>query len=111
MQPGYKNEGNLGALALTNEPGTIPLYTCQDGTDFFTTKDSTCGGKKLVTSIGYSWTSPPPGVESKPLNRCKVTSNPVADFFESSSADCEGNQVVESLGHIRSYLPTTAPTF
>ncbi|WP_089909811.1 LamG domain-containing protein [Lentzea albida] len=105
--PGYKSEGILGYLAMTGEPGTTTLWVCREGTDTFSSLDSTCGGKQKIGSAGNIWTSPPTGMASKELFRCRA--NGVGNRFD--SVNCEGHPVEQSLGHVLVSPPTTAATF
>lgn len=106
--PGYRFEGVLGVVATTNAPGTVVLWACREGSDTYSSLDSTCGGNQLVGGLGYVWTSPPEGLPSKELLRCRA--NGIGNRFDSTGS-CEGHAVEQSLGYIPMNLPTTAATF
>ncbi|MCP2249588.1 LamG domain-containing protein [Lentzea aerocolonigenes] len=105
--PGYKSEGVLGYLAMTGEPGTTTLWVCREGTDTFSSLDSTCGGKQKIGSAGNIWTTAPADKPSKELFRCRA--NGVGNRFDSLS--CEGHPVEQSLGFVLVSPPATAATF
>lgn len=105
--PGYKSEGVLGYLAMTGEPGTTTLWVCREGTDTFSSLDSTCGGKQKLGGVGNLWTTPPAGKPSKELFRCRA--NGVGNRFD--SVNCEGHPVEQSLGYVLVSPPATAATF
>ncbi|MEU3645437.1 LamG domain-containing protein [Lentzea sp. NPDC034063] len=109
VAPGYRHEGVLGVLGLASAPGTAVLWLCREGADTFSSRDSACGGKERLGGIGYVWTSPPEGVESKPLMRCRAGAT--GNRFDSVSSTCEGQLVEEQLGHVLVTTPTTVATF
>ncbi|WP_112226389.1 LamG domain-containing protein [Lentzea atacamensis] len=106
--PGYRFEGVLGVVATTTAPGTVVLWACREGSDTYSSLDSTCGGNQLVGGLGYVWTSPPEGLPSKQLYRCRA--NGIGNRFDSTGS-CEGHQIEQSLGYIPMNLPTTIATF
>ncbi|WP_063778084.1 LamG domain-containing protein [Lentzea aerocolonigenes] len=108
--PGYQLDGTLGAVLLVDIPGkTAALNICQDGADVFTSLDAACGGKTRISGGGRVYTSPPEGLASKPLNRCKE--NGTTNRFDSTSATCEGHQLEQQLGYVLESVPTVVPTF
>ncbi|TCO59398.1 concanavalin A-like lectin/glucanase superfamily protein [Actinocrispum wychmicini] len=101
VPPGYRFEGTLGLVAMTDEPGTAPLMSCMDGVDQFLSVGTGCGGKTVVGPVGRIWTSAPPGRASGVLYQCAVTSGAAAgQIFASRSADCEGQTVRGPLGYV-----------
>ncbi|MEV6242972.1 LamG-like jellyroll fold domain-containing protein [Lentzea sp. NPDC051838] len=107
--PGYRYEGVLGVVSLTQQPGTVVLWQCRDGSDTYSSLDGGCDGKQNIGGVGYIWTSPPAGMPSKQLFRCRADSG-AGNRFD-STGNCEGNQVEQSLGYIPMDLPTTVATF
>ncbi|KJK48105.1 hypothetical protein UK23_18110 [Lentzea aerocolonigenes] len=107
--PGYRFEGVLGVVATTSAPGTVLLWACREGSDTFSSLDSSCAGAQSVGGLGYVWTSPPEGLPSKQLFRCRANSG-AGNRFDSTGS-CEGHQVEQSLGYIPMDLPTTVATF
>jgi hypothetical protein len=103
MRVGNRPEGNLGLVALTGLPGTVGLFTCQDGDDEFLWTDDKCDGKTLRNWTGAIWTAPPTGVaQSAAIYNCrdKVTS----ERFVSNSVRCEGNGTGTRLGYVVTQL-------
>lgn len=94
---GHQPEWTLGMLSLVSQPGTLPLYSCQNGADTFLARDAACEGKQVVRHLGYIYTAPPAGRASIELLRCMTAGG---EHFDSVSATCEGKTVERSLGHL-----------
>ncbi|GAA4465731.1 hypothetical protein GCM10023170_075570 [Phytohabitans houttuyneae] len=94
---GHQPEWTLGMLSLVSQPGTLPLYSCQNGSDTFLARDAACEGKQVVRHLGYIYTAPPAGWPSIELFRCMTATG---EHFDSISATCEGKTVERSLGHL-----------
>ena len=92
---GYTYESTFGSLLTTSEPGTVELYLCLMGTDYFTSSASNCEGQSVVRAEGWAYTSPPSGVPSMALYRCRVTSS--GTHFDSPDLNCEGQSVDAGL--------------
>jgi hypothetical protein len=94
----FELDGWLGVVSLVSGPGRAPLFSCQTaGTGTMTSRDVLCEGSGAPGQvIGYIWTEPPPGMQSRLLYRCKVGD----DFFDSSNENCEGQQFDRELGHV-----------
>ncbi|MCE7003067.1 LamG domain-containing protein [Kibdelosporangium philippinense] len=103
----YRYEGTFGVLALTNEPGTVPLMSCVDGTDRFVSTNTSCDGKTVEVQLGYLWTAAPEGRVSMPIYQCALNLDSPAkgELFVSFEAACEGQTVRGPLGHVVRVLP------
>jgi hypothetical protein len=97
--PGYRNEGTLGHLAATSEPGTAPLYSCRSGGNSFTSLSADCEGRTRIGQLGWIWSQPPQGVPYATLHRCKVTAT--GEHFDAVSEQCEGQTHEARLGYLR----------
>ncbi|WP_370942830.1 LamG-like jellyroll fold domain-containing protein [Amycolatopsis sp. cg5] len=105
LPPGYLREGSFGRVPLAVMEGTVPLRTCKDGTDIFSSTDANCEGKTQVKVSGWIWTSPPAGVENKAVYRCAT--NTESERFDSSDPACAGNRVLGLLGYVAT-MPSAA---
>jgi hypothetical protein len=94
----YLAEVRLGLVALSAEPGTVPLWSCVDGTDSFTSTDAACEGRSVVSQVGRIWPVRPDEVASHELFRCRAS---WGDLFESTDPGCEGQTVDRLLGYLR----------
>jgi hypothetical protein len=104
---GYRHEGTFGVLAMTNEPGTVPIMSCVDGTDRFVSTNAACDGKTVEIQLGYIWTEAPAGRVSTPIYLCALSlAGPSpGQLFVSSDPGCEGQTVRGQLGHVVRVLP------
>ncbi|MEU5877512.1 cutinase family protein [Spirillospora sp. NPDC047279] len=96
---GYRHEWTWGYLAATQESGTRPLYSCQIGTDAFTSVESGCEGRQNLGLMGFIWDQPPPGVPSVRIYRCTVEGT--VEHFDSTDAGCEGARQEFPLGYVK----------
>jgi hypothetical protein len=94
---GHQPEWTLGMLSLVSQPGTLPLYSCMNGTDTFLARDAACEGKQVLRQLGYIHTARPTDRPSVELFRC-TTAN--GEHFDSVSSTCEGKTVERSLGFL-----------
>ncbi|SFR26778.1 Concanavalin A-like lectin/glucanases superfamily protein [Lentzea waywayandensis] len=109
--PGYYREGPLGTVLLIDIPGqTASLNICQDGSDVYTSLDANCDGKTRISGGGRVYSSPPDGLPSKPLDRCKQTGVPNLNRFDSVTG-CGTHELQQRLGYVLVSAPTVAPTF
>jgi Domain of unknown function (DUF1906) len=67
----YHFQGNLGFLYGTAQPGTISLYSCSVHGDQFVSQASDCEGDKVLATLGYAYSSPPTGVPTQAIYRCR----------------------------------------
>ena len=88
-------EGTFGDLLSVPSAGTTPLYSCNAGTDEFTSPASNCEGQRINSLLGYIYTSPPAGVVTHGIWRCTA-----GDHFDSVTPNCEGQHVEALLGYI-----------
>ena len=100
---GYTYESTFGSLLTTSEPGTVEFYLCLTGTDYFTSPASNCEGQSVVRSEGWAYASPPSGVPTVAIYRCRVTST--GTHFDSPDPNCEGQTADAGL---LGYLVATA---
>ncbi|MGW0522977.1 LamG-like jellyroll fold domain-containing protein [Crossiella sp. NPDC003009] len=98
---GYRAEWRLGILPLTARPGTRALESCVDGTDAFTSVETDCGGKTKLRTLGWVYTSPPAGLASARLLRCKQANG---ERFDTIDPGCEGQQLDAALGYVLTRL-------
>ncbi|HEX9335260.1 MAG TPA: serine/threonine-protein kinase [Pseudonocardiaceae bacterium] len=101
LPAGYSEEGPLGYLVATAEPGTLRLYLCKmsSSPDYFSSVDQTghCEGQTTVAMLGYLYSTAPAGMTSALLYRC----NSGASHYDSLRSDCEGNGTKEGqLGYV-----------
>jgi hypothetical protein len=96
---GYRHEGTWGYLSGTNEPGTRPLYSCQVGSDAFSSVAANCEGQQKLQLLGYLWDQPPPGVPSVRLYRCTVTET--HEHFDAIGEGCEDQHQEGALGYVK----------
>ncbi|GLZ00689.1 LamG-like jellyroll fold domain-containing protein [Actinoplanes sp. NBRC 103695] len=105
LLPGYRLEGPLGVLPLTNQAGTVAVYACATGLDQFVSTDAACEGKRVVGAVGRVWTAAPPGPGSRALYSCSLRQ----ERFLSVAADCQGSTVVGLLGYVLTTVPGDQP--
>lgn len=96
--PGFRHEWTFGYLADGSEPGTRALYSCQAGSDAFTSHDAACEGYQVLGLLGSIWQQPPSGVASRPVYRCML--NGTNEHFDSLSETCEGHRTEFQLGYV-----------
>ncbi|MEU4762472.1 LamG-like jellyroll fold domain-containing protein [Actinosynnema sp. NPDC023794] len=101
--PGYRAESTRGLVAMTQQPGTQPLFSCLRGRDEFSSLDAACEGAQLVARLGYVWTEAPAGQSSHALYRCLL---PYGGHMTTRSDTCEGAGVLpeKQLGYALSSL-------
>uniref|UniRef100_UPI003F498817 hypothetical protein n=1 Tax=Nonomuraea bangladeshensis TaxID=404385 RepID=UPI003F498817 len=100
----YRREMTVGFHPPPGTQGTHMLYSCVttgDG-DSFTSRRADCEGQKSLGPLGPAYTTPPSGMTTRKLNRCKVTAG-WQERFDSLSPDCEGQTVEEELGYLLPY--------
>ncbi|WP_410584006.1 LamG domain-containing protein [Amycolatopsis sp. lyj-108] len=98
---GYRFEESLGMLIDSAQPHTRVLYSCQSGTDFFTSTDAACEGKTKISEIGSVYTQQPTNIPTIPVYRCTSA----AGHFDSRQADCGGATQEALLGYTLAYAP------
>ncbi|MFJ6673286.1 LamG domain-containing protein [Actinosynnema sp. NPDC091369] len=99
--PGFRFEGTFGAPVPADHANTRTLYSCQSGSDMFTSAQADCEGGTKIGEIGAVYTAQPTNVPVIPLYRCVVN----ADRFDSTSAGCEGRTQQQLLGYTLGYAP------
>ncbi len=99
---GFYPEGPFGLVVNPGQPGTVPIYSCLNGSDQFTSTASDCGGAKVIEEIGAVWTVPPAsdGHQYAPLYNCTVTAT--GSHFDSLDPRCEGQTPMRLLGYVLS---------
>ncbi|WP_061989646.1 LamG domain-containing protein [Amycolatopsis regifaucium] len=98
---GYRFDGSLGMLIDGAQPNTRVLYSCQSGTDFFTSTDAACEGKTKIGEIGSVYTQQPTNIPTIPVYRCTSSTG----HFDSRQADCGGATQESLLGYTLAYAP------
>jgi len=93
----YEIEDKLGVIATTPVSGTIALYQCSAGADYFTSIRPDCEGQTYRGVIGYAYRTPPSDI-SPALYRC--LSIRTGDRFDSTEPSCEGQQLEGRLGYL-----------
>ncbi|MEJ3742950.1 LamG domain-containing protein [Actinomycetes bacterium KLBMP 9797] len=104
---GYQYEGPLGWLPLVSQPGTVPLYMCQDGADQFVSTDGTCGGKTVAGVVAEIWPTEPSDMDSKTVYACRLSGQRFVDF----SPTCAGHTVDGLLGYVLRGVFNPSPVF
>ncbi|GLH95409.1 hypothetical protein Pa4123_06810 [Phytohabitans aurantiacus] len=97
---GYRHEWTWGYLDATPRTGTRALYSCQAGSDAFTSTDAACEGYQKVQLLGWISEQRPSGVPSVPFYRC-IVNDTTRDHFDSISDTCEGHTKEFLLGYVR----------
>ncbi len=98
---GFYPEGPLGLVTLAGTAGTVPVYSCLNGSDQFTSTAADCGGAKVVALVGAVWTTPPnDGHRYMPLYNCTIAST--GSHFDSLDPHCEGQTPLRLLGYLMS---------
>lgn len=102
---GYRPQWPLGQLSLVEQPGTVPMYSCLDGTDEFSSLDAGCEGKQKVARLGWVWQDKPEGLVTVALYRCRYTTS--GDRFTAHNADCAGQESLDAgpFGYVLSRAP------
>jgi hypothetical protein len=103
----YSVEGVQGVISMAAQTGTQPLYSCQAGTDVYSSTDAACEGGTALAVTGHVWTAKPSDVDSLPLYRCKAGT----DRFLSLLADCEGQTMDKQLGYTLAAVPNVTAVF
>ncbi|WP_194916812.1 cutinase family protein [Catenulispora rubra] len=99
LPAGFQPEWTFGMLPMTQQPGTVPLFSCmQNGTLEFTSTDANCEGQATVARIGFIWTTQPSGLPTVPIYRCLLTAT--GDHFDSFDSGCEGQHTEFQLGYL-----------
>lgn len=98
MPGSHRPEGVLGVVAMTTEPGTVPLVSCRNDTDTFLSVQSDCEGKLVTGPVGSLWSAAPPNAPSHALLRCRATGS--EELFESMDPGCEGQALDRALGFV-----------
>ncbi|MFJ5984677.1 LamG-like jellyroll fold domain-containing protein [Lentzea sp. NPDC092896] len=108
--PGYRYEGSHGLLAITEQPGTRPLFSCRNGAyDQFVSTDSACEGKTVLGALGSIWTAAPQGVANRELRRCLLPGGD-GDSMVSNSDDCDGFPS-QTIGFVPTEVPAVTAVF
>jgi hypothetical protein len=99
---GFYPEGPFGLVVTPGQPGTVPIYSCLNGSDQFTSTAADCGGAKVVEGIGAVWTAPLPadGHRYVPVYNCTITAT--GSHFDSLDPRCEGQTPLRLLGYVLS---------
>ncbi|MFH8224062.1 hypothetical protein ACH4C2_33725 [Streptomyces sp. NPDC018057] len=102
VPPGYRAEGPLGQLDLVREPGTHPLYACQNGAEEFSSVRDDCEGSSRIALLGHLYDSPAPdGPPMLAVYRCK--DGTAGEHFDSTDPKCEGKVQESLLGYTIGY--------
>ncbi|MFG1626181.1 LamG domain-containing protein [Kribbella sp. NPDC049227] len=97
---GYWFEGPMGMSAPAGAPNTRALYSCQNGTDGFTSVDPNCDGNTVLGEIGSIYTVAPTNLPTIALHQCQSG----GDTFESADGTiCEGLTDLGLLGYLPAY--------
>ncbi|MFI6485482.1 LamG domain-containing protein [Nonomuraea sp. NPDC050663] len=93
-------EGSLGVPAPAGAENTATWYSCRIGNsnDYFLAHS--CGTYVNLGSIGSYYTSPPEGIESLAVYRCKIGNK---SHFASTDPLCENQTAEGRLGYTRAY--------
>jgi hypothetical protein len=92
-------EASLGIPAPDGAAGTQVLRSCRaSANDYLLATD--CGAAADLGPVGSVYTTPPAGVETIPVYRCRV---PNKDHFASYDPACEGQTTEALLGYTRAY--------
>ena len=100
---GARFEGTLGQLYSVPVPGTVALFSCYSGGDEFTSPDGNCEGQKVNRALGFIYSSPPEGVVTRAIYRCRVKAS--GEHFDSVRSDCEGQNLESRLGYAIAQVP------
>lgn len=96
----YIPEREQGYIYDTEQPGTVPLYSCvrevDRQTDHFLSLDASCGGASRLELEGWLLKEPSRQAQSIPMYAC-VDGN---DQFVSTNARCEGKTVLYLIGYV-----------
>lgn len=98
---GHHFERPLGFPAPDDAPNTRMLYSCLAGTDEFTSMEPDCEGQRMVGELARVYITPPEGVDTFALYRCRLLGS--GEHSVSVSPDCEGHEVEGLLGYTRAY--------
>ncbi|MGI5292114.1 LamG-like jellyroll fold domain-containing protein [Nonomuraea polychroma] len=103
----YRKEHTLGFYPPAGTPGTHMLYSCAalTGTgsfNAFTSRQPECEGHKSLGPLGPVYTSPPSGIATRKVTRCRLGEG-WQEHFDSLTADCEGHTVEGELGYVLPY--------
>ncbi|MGW1178985.1 hypothetical protein ACWD4P_35290 [Kitasatospora sp. NPDC002543] len=100
---GYRLEATLGLVNLNEPAGTVSLYDCRAGdTDYFSSLKPDCEGKTRLGGSGSLWPSPPDGIPSVAVYRCRVLND--GGHLDSTDPACEGQEKEGLLGYARAPL-------
>ncbi|WP_051105734.1 protein kinase domain-containing protein [Parafrankia discariae] len=93
---GFHLEQVLGNLFTSGDvPGTVPVYTCLDGSESFTSLASSCESRTPVGVLGWIYAAKPAEPATLAVYRCRIG----ADHFDSPRADCEGQTAEGLIGY------------
>jgi hypothetical protein len=99
--PSYVLENVQGWVPMTAQAGTVPLFSCRDGVDEFTSVDPTCAGKQVLAQIGHIWPVQPSGLDTVPIYGCAIN----GERYTSPDAACEGYTLDGQLGYVLAVSP------
>jgi hypothetical protein len=104
VAPPYRFEANLGFLLTQEEPGTVPLYSCDAGGDQFLSRDGACGGAALLGTVGYAYARKPAGLPARAIYRCRGANS--GELTVEYGSDCKAPDTNEGLlGYTISVAP------
>lgn len=93
---GFHLEHVLGKLFTSGDaPGTVPVYTCLNGAESFTSLASSCESRTPVGVLGWIYAAKPAEPATQAVYRCRIGE----DHFESLQADCEGQTAEGLIGY------------
>jgi hypothetical protein len=97
----YQLEQLLGYVLTQQIPDTAPLYSCNVGWDWFTSRQSDCEGKTVDGLLGYVYADGQ-GSSTRLIRRCAVEPSDGGqwDHFDSGDAGCEGQSQDTVLGYV-----------
>ncbi|HEV2889973.1 MAG TPA: M23 family metallopeptidase [Frankiaceae bacterium] len=98
---GYRLESTLGSLLASQAGGTVPIYSCNIGTDEFSSLQSNCEGQRVNGRLGFIYPAQPSGVVTRAIYRCRTGSG---EHFNSPAATCEGQRTEHRLGYVISLV-------
>ena len=104
--PGWFFERSLG-YALTRSGGDrSAVFGCLAGaTDHFLSLDAGCEGRRPLGGEGRLYASPPAGIPTVPVYRCRFGGG----HYASNDPACEGHATEGLLGHARTDGPEPPP--
>jgi hypothetical protein len=103
---GFRYESTLGFVQPTGGPNLRAIHGCRSGAaDYFVSSDPNCEGRSRLGRYGFVYVSPPAGLETVAIYRCRS----VSGHFVSTDPACERTAQEGRLGYVRSAEVGPAP--